>query len=42
MGITVSEFWKEIDKWVNKKLFCKDKNGKWQPKFTVGEDFNED
>lgn len=41
MGITVEEFWKEIDKWVNKDLFYKDDNGKWQPKFKVGEDFNE-
>lgn len=40
MGITVEEFWKETDKWVNKDLFYKDENGKWQPKFKVGEDFN--
>lgn len=40
MGITVEEFWKETDKWVNEDLFYKDENGKWQPKFTVGEDFN--
>ncbi len=40
MGITVEEFWKVTDKWVNKDLFYKDQNGKWQPKFKVGEDFN--
>lgn len=42
MGMTVDEFWQIADKWVNKKLFYKDENGKWQPKFTVGEDFNEE
>ena len=41
MGITVEEFWKVTDKWVNKDLFYKDVNGKWLPKFKVGEDFNE-
>lgn len=40
MGITVEEFWKETDRWVNKDLFFKDSNGIWQPKFKVGEDFN--
>ena len=39
MGITVEEFWKVTDKWVNKDLFYKDDNGKWQPKFKVGDDF---
>ena len=42
MGISVEEFWRVADKWVNKKLFYKDENGKWQPKFKVGEDFKED
>ena len=41
MGITVEEFWRVADQWVNKKLFYKDENGKWQPKFKVGEDFEE-
>lgn len=41
IGITVEEFWKEVDRWVNKDLFYKDEKGKWQPKFKVGEDFNE-
>lgn len=40
MGITIEEFWKETDRWVNKDLFFKDSNGIWQPKFKVGEDFN--
>lgn len=40
MGISVEEFWRVVDKWVNKDLFYKDENGKWQPKFKVGEDFN--
>lgn len=42
MGITVEEFWNHVDTLVNKKLFVKDENGKWKPKFIVGEDFNED
>lgn len=42
MGISVEEFWRVADKWVNKKLFYKDENGKWQPKFKVGVDFLED
>ena len=29
------------DKLVNKKLFFKNSNGKWIPKFVVGEDFDE-
>ena len=33
-----SEFDVVLDKWVNKDLFEKS-NGRWQPKFTVGEDF---
>ncbi len=41
MGITVEEFWKEADKWVNRDLFYKDKDGKWKPKFKVGVDFDE-
>lgn len=41
MGITVEQFWAHVDTLVNKKLFYKDANGKWQPKFKVGEDFNE-
>ena len=42
MGITIEEFWRVADQWVNKKLFYKNENGKWQPKFKVGEDFNEE
>lgn len=42
MGMTVDEFWQIADKWVNKKLFYKDENGRWQPKFKVGEDFVEE
>lgn len=38
LGITEEEFWGVIDKYVNKDLFEK-VNGKWVPKFTVGEDF---
>ena len=41
IDITTEEFWNVVDKFVNKKLFEKDKNGKWQPKFTVGKDFLE-
>jgi len=41
INITVEEFWNNIDKHVNKKLFYKDASGKWLPKFRVGEDFEE-
>jgi len=37
--ITVEEFWEVVDKFVNKDLFEKDEQGKWQRKFKVGEDF---
>lgn len=39
LQITEKEFWNVIDKYVNKKLFSKDKNGEWVPKFEVGNDF---
>lgn len=38
LGITVEEFWRVVDGYVNKDLFEK-VDGKWVPKFTVGEDF---
>lgn len=41
IGITEEEFWKVADRWVNKKLFRKNKWGCWEPKFTVGVDFEE-
>lgn len=42
INITVDEFWRVTDKFVNKKLFEKDpKTGKWVPKFEVGVDFEE-
>ena len=42
IGITLDEFWRVVDKFVNKKLFEKDsKTGKWKPKFEVGVDFEE-
>lgn len=37
IDITVDEFWKVVDKFVNKELFKKDENGKWIPKFKIGE-----
>lgn len=37
--ISVEEFWRVVDQYVNKDLFVKDANGKWLPKFKVGEDF---
>jgi len=40
IGITVDEYWEQVDKSVNKKLFEKDSNGRWKPKFKIGEDFN--
>ena len=36
--MTKEEFDNVLDKYANKKLFDK-KNGIWQPKFTVGNDF---
>ena len=38
LDITKEQFWDVVDKYVNKDLFEK-KDGKWVPKFTVGEDF---
>lgn len=39
LGITKDEFWNVVDKYVNRELFFKDSEGKWVPKFDVGEDF---
>ncbi len=36
IGITVKEFWEQVDKSVNKDLFEKDENGHWISKFEVG------
>lgn len=41
MNISKEEFWRVVDSYVNKKLFEKDKNGCWIPKFEVGVDFEE-
>ncbi len=38
LSITKEEFWEVVDKYVNRDLFEK-VEGKWVPKFTVGEDF---
>ncbi|WP_081749007.1 N-acetyl sugar amidotransferase [Butyrivibrio sp. FCS014] len=38
LSITKEEFWEVVDRYVNKDLFEK-VNGKWVPKFTVGEDY---
>lgn len=43
--ISISDFWKVVDRFVNKDLFHKDaakaiwRTGNWAPKFTVGEDY---
>lgn len=43
IDITEEEFWRVIDRHVNKKLFYKDeKTGRWIPKFEVGLDFEEE
>jgi N-acetyl sugar amidotransferase len=42
IGISMAEFWRVADRWVNKKLFTKDEWGRWKPKFKVGEDFDEE
>ncbi len=38
LGITREEFWEVVDRYVNRDLFEK-VDGKWKPKFTVGEDY---
>ncbi len=38
LSITREEFWKVVDGYVNTDLF-EQKDGKWVPKFTVGEDY---
>ena len=38
LSITREEFWEVVDRYVNTDLFEK-KDGKWTPKFTVGEDY---
>ena len=38
LSVTEAEFWEVVDKYVNRDLFEK-VNGKWTPKFTVGEDY---
>ena len=41
--IDEKEFWNVVDKFVNTKLFKKNpKTGKWEPKFEVGVDFDEE
>lgn len=40
LGISKDEFFRVVDGFVNKDLFYKDENGKWKPKFKVGQDFN--
>ena len=39
LSISKQEFWAVVDKFVNKDLFEKDKDGKWTPKFKVGIDY---
>ncbi|MDE5777603.1 MAG: N-acetyl sugar amidotransferase [Lachnospiraceae bacterium] len=41
LSITKEQFWDVVDGYVNKKLFEKDENGKWQPKFEIGTDYKE-
>ncbi len=36
IGITVDQFWHQVDKSVNTDLFKRDEKGKWVPKFKVG------
>ena len=40
LGIGKDEFFRVVDGLVNKDLFYKDENGRWKPKFKVGQDFN--
>ena len=39
LSITEEEFWEVVDRYVNRDLFEK-KDGKWVPRFTVGEDYD--
>lgn len=39
LQITEEAFWENVDKYVNRDLFVKDRNGYWRPKFEVGVDF---
>lgn len=41
LSITKEEFWQVVDRYVNRRLFAKNANGKWIPKFKVGVDFEE-
>ena len=34
--MSVSEFYKILDKWYNPELFEQDNHGVWHPKFKVG------
>ena len=34
--MSYSDFWHTVDKWYNPKLFDKDNDGIWHPKFKVG------
>lgn len=40
LSITKEEFWKVVDKYVNRELFYKDNNGRWLPRFEVGKDYS--
>lgn len=40
LSITEEEFWKVVDKYVNRELFYKDNNGRWLPRFEVGKDYS--
>ena len=42
LSITEKEFWEVVDRYVNKQLFEKNSEGKWIPKFQVGEDWDEE
>lgn len=41
LDISKEKFWEVVDSYVNKGLFEKSEAGKWVPKFTVGQDFEE-
>lgn len=41
VDISMAEFWRVADGFVNRDLFEKDEKGKWKPKFKPGIDFNE-
>lgn len=37
IGITLAEFWEQVERWMDKDLFTRQPDGTWRPRFKVGE-----